>query len=139
MSDEQDDEASEFRMAYCMKCNRTHAFGFDGFSGATLELPTCQAMKNIEELTDMLREAGRRIEEWGDSIHEPSRGQMLTHALLQGAYAGEIQAAQMRDCPYDDYDYSWAWRTGFDLGRRIDGLRRAIAGIVETSLEALYA
>lgn len=44
---DRDDEASEFRMAYCLECKRTHAFGFDGFSGAPLELPWC-----VEEIME---------------------------------------------------------------------------------------
>lgn len=54
-----------------------------------------------------------------DSIIDPTP---LT-AVLQGAFAAEIAAARMQDCPYScGSDWNWAWRTGFDLGRRIDSL-----------------
>lgn len=48
-----------------------------------------------------------------------------TFAVLQGAYAAEIHSAAMIDNPYSRKSvWRWCWATGFDLGQRIDKLRR---------------
>lgn len=79
---------------------------------------------------DLLRETQQRMEDYArlanGGLNCPTRGRMLTHAVLQGAYAAEVDAAKFRDNPYETYDYRWAWMTGFDLGRRIDRAHKII-------------
>lgn len=86
-----------------------------------------QIAEGTRDLLDMLREAQQRMEDYAAAARGgPTRGRLMTHALLQGAYAAKVDAAKFRDNPYETYDYRWAWMTGFDLGRRIDRAHKII-------------
>lgn len=74
----------------------------------------------MNELSELLRDYAKRAE------RKPDAYDLIHHAWMQGAYAGEFETTDESMCGYGQRQYRMAWRAGFDISRRIEMLRKRI-------------